>query len=341
MLRNAPHGASSGGGAPGLMSSREYAMRVALHDSDETNFPNLALMKLSAWHKAQGDEVSWFAPDKKLRYDRVYSSKVFTFTPEQILPSGAIKGGTGYGMYLNLPDEIEHICPDYQLYRHKLMLKGRVNKLFDCSMGFLTRGCPNDCPWCIVPKKEGGIRAHADIEEFCRHRHVILMDNNVLAHDHGIKQIEKISRLGLRVDFNQGLDARRIDFSIASRLAALSWFKPLRLACDRNEQMPVVEKTVRILRSAGVKPQRYFCYVLVTDVEEALERVKFLRSLNVDPFAQAYRSFTGTEIPTEKQRRFCRWVNHKALFKSISWEIYWEQERKKLEKRNRQSWLWL
>lgn len=316
-------------------------MRVALHDSDETNFPNLALMKLSAWHKAQGDEVSWFAPDKKLRYDRVYSSKVFTFTPEQILPSGAIKGGTGYGMSLNLPDEIEHICPDYQLYRHKLMLKGRVNKLFDCSMGFLTRGCPNDCPWCIVPKKEGGIRAHADIEEFCRHRHVILMDNNVLAHDHGIKQIEKISRLGLRVDFNQGLDARRIDFSIASRLAALSWFKPLRLACDRNEQMPVVEKTVRILRSAGVKPQRYFCYVLVTDVEEALERVKFLRSLNVDPFAQAYRSFTGTEIPTEKQRRFCRWVNHKALFKSISWEIYWEQERKKLEKRNRQSWLWL
>ena len=192
-------------------------MRVALHDSDETNFPNLALMKLSAWHKAQGDEVSWFAPDKKLRYDRVYSSKIFTFTPEQILPSGAIKGGTGYGMSLNLPDEIEHICPDYQLYRHKLMLKGRVNKLFDCSMGFLTRGCPNDCPWCIVPKKEGGIRAHADIEEFCRHRHVILMDNNVLAHDHGIKQIEKISRLGLRVDFNQALDARRIDFSSSPR----------------------------------------------------------------------------------------------------------------------------
>lgn len=113
------------------MSSREYAMRVALHDSDETNFPNLVLMKLAAWHKAQGDDVSWFVPNEKLRYDRVYSSKVFTFTPEQILPPGAIKGGTGYGMSLNLPDEIEHICPDYDIYRNmsvKLGKKGLAMK---------------------------------------------------------------------------------------------------------------------------------------------------------------------------------------------------------------------
>ena len=127
-------------------------MIVGLHDCDGHGYPNLALMKLSAWHKAQGDDVRWFIP--LAQYDRVYSSKVFTFTPDDpYLPSDAIKGGTGYGASLNLPDEVEHMCPDYELYHCKE------------SYGFLTRGCPNACPWCIVQKKEGKIRAHADIEE--------------------------------------------------------------------------------------------------------------------------------------------------------------------------------
>lgn len=180
-----------------------------------------------------------------------------------------------------------------------------------------------------LEKLEAFIRAHADVEEFCRHRHVVLMDNNVLAHDHGIAQIEKMIRLNLRVDFNQGLDARLIDDLVARRLAALSWFKPLRLACDQKGQMPIVEKAVRLLRAAGAKPKEYFCYVLVTDVEDAHERVMFLRSFGVAPFAQTYRPFSNEVLPTVKQRLFCRWVNHKALFKSVSWNVYWEHERKK------------
>lgn len=307
-------------------------MIVALHDADDTNFPNLALMKLSAWHKGQGDDVIWFAPDTHTRYDRVYSSKVFTWTPEYSrLPTETIKSGIGYGVFDTLPDAVEHTCPDYAMYRHvhERRNKRRKKPEPEYSLGFTTRGCPNTCPWCIVHRKEGNIRAHADVEEFCRHRHVVLMDNNVLAHDHGIAQIEKMIRLNLRVDFNQGLDARLIDDLVARRLAALSWFKPLRLACDQKGQMPIVEKAVRLLRAAGAKPKEYFCYVLVTDVEDAHERVMFLRSFGVAPFAQTYRPFSNEILPTVKQRLFCRWVNHKALFKSVSWNVYWEHERKK------------
>lgn len=305
-------------------------MLIALHDSDNTNFPNLALMKISAWHKGLGHEVEWFSPTESKRYDRVYSSKVFTWTPEDpSLPVDAVKRGTGYGVFQKLPDSVEHTCPDYSIYRHVHARRNAKRKkpVPEYSLGFTTRGCSNSCSWCIVPRKEGHVRAHADVGEFCRHRHVVLLDNNVLAHDHGIAQIDKMARLGLRVDFNQGLDARLIDGSVARRLAALGWFRPLRLACDQRGQMPVVEKAVGLLRAAGARPKEYFCYVLVTDVDEAHERTMFLRGLGLAPFAQVYRDFTNSSMPTTKQRLFCRWVNHKALFKSVSWFAYWEQER--------------
>lgn len=135
-------------------------MIVALHDADDTNYPNLALMKLSAWHKGQGDDVIWFAPDTNTRYDRVYSSKVFTWTPEYSrLPTETIKCGIGYGVFDTLPDAVEHTCPDYAMYRHVHERRNRRRKKPEpeYSLGFTTRGCPNTCPWCIVHRKEGNI----------------------------------------------------------------------------------------------------------------------------------------------------------------------------------------
>lgn len=283
--------------------------RVALHDADNTTFPNLALMKLSSWHKKRGDYLSWY--DSSVRFDLVYSSKVFTFTDNaDLLPDNSIKGGTGYKNSLKLPDEVEHIMPDYGLYMSTF------------SQGFLTRGCPNMCSWCIVPGKEGGIRPNADIEEFLSHKDVVLMDNNVLAHDHGIEQIEKMSRLGIKVDFNQGLDARLIDDGVARRLSKLKWLKPLRLACDSASQMKHIQKAVTLLRYHNCTPRQYFVYLLVKDVDDALERVRFLKGMNLDPFAQPYRDFTTDIEPSKEQKRFARWVNHKAIFKSTTWEDY-------------------
>lgn len=294
-------------------------MIIGLHDSDNTKFPNLALMKLSAWHKKRGDVVSFLEPDKN--YDKIYSSKVFSFTEkDRNLSAGederVIKGGTGYNLTMKLPDEIEHIMPDYSLYG------------LDYSVGFLTRGCIRNCSWCIVPMKEGKIRKHADITEFLAHNKAVLMDNNVLASDFGIDQLDKIAQLGIKVDFNQGLDARLIDNNIAKKLAKIKWLKPVRLACDQKSQMELVEKAIKMLRENGCTPRQYFCYVLVKDVEDALERVEFLRSLKVDPFAQPYRDYNNNIEPTKEQKAFARWVNRKQIFKSCTWEEYKNRKNK-------------
>ena len=148
-------------------------MGIGIHDSDQTKFPNLALMKLSESHKNKGDDVSFFEPGKN--YDWVYSSKVFTFTStDPLLPINSIKGGTGYSLDIYLPYEIEHTMPDYSLYN------------LDYSVGFLTRGCPKKCKHCVVPLKEGDIVPNADITEFLDHNEAVLLDNNVLASKHGI-----------------------------------------------------------------------------------------------------------------------------------------------------------
>ena len=134
--------------------------RIGLIDVDSSRFPNLALMKLSAYHRLRGDSVEWYSPFGE-RYDKVYMSKVFSFTPDYDLAINAnevIKGGTGYCINLEngvevfntdkdliLRNDIEHIYPDYSLYN-----------ITDTAYGFLTRGCPRGCQFCIVKNKEGG-----------------------------------------------------------------------------------------------------------------------------------------------------------------------------------------
>ena len=292
-------------------------MKIGLIDVDGHNYPNLALMKLSAWHKANGDYVGWVNYFEE--YDIVYKSKVFTFSKEDntcINAGRIIKAGTGFRNYTTvLPDEIEHTCPDYSLYPQ-----------YKEAYGFLTRGCPNKCPWCIVPSKEGAIRPHADITEFLDGRkRVILMDNNVLASDWGLSQIEKIVDLGIRVDFNQGLDARIAGGNpdIARLLARVKWIKRIRFACDTKAQMSSVENAVRLLGSYGIKSEKIFCYVLVKqDTDDALERLRFLKKLGITPFAQPYRDFEGKTKITREQRRITHWCNIRQLFNTIDYEDY-------------------
>lgn len=290
-------------------------MKIGLIDVDGHNFPNLALMKISAYHKQKGDLVEFVSINE---YDKTYISKVFSFTLDYLPPFSnlgkVLQGGTGYNEYSKLPDEIEYIMPDYSLYN--------INNI---AYGFLTRGCPRKCDWCIVPKKEGNIKINADITEFWDgQKNVILLDNNILASDFGLKQIEKIIDLGIKVDFNQGLDARIIanNEDIAKLLSRLKWYKPLRMACDTKEQMKSIEKATLLLRKYETTPSNYFIYVLVKDIEDALIRVNFLKNLNLDPFAQPYIDFSGKNKVTKIQRHFSRWVNHKAIFNTVSWKYY-------------------
>lgn len=304
-------------------------MNIGLIDVDgHRGFPNLALMRLSAWHKAQGDSVEWW--NGLTHYDRVYMSKVFTFSPDVEVCINAdeiIKGGTGYKDYGSLPPKVEATPPDYSIYPH-----------FHPAIGFLTRGCIRNCPWCIVPRKEGYIHPAATWEEVKRpdSREIIFLDNNVLAHPHGLAQIDQLGREQVWVDFNQGLDARLITPEVAALLSKLHWIKYVRLACDTSEMLSVIEQATAYMREAGIASYRFWAYALVQDVEEAHKRVLALRDMGVTPFAQPYRDYDGGE-PTAEQKRLARWVNAKSAFQTCRFEDFSPAGRKKYDQAKKEA----
>lgn len=293
-------------------------MKIGLLDIDGHNFPNIALMKLSAYHKRQNHNVSWYTGIE--RFDRVYMSKVFTFSPDEgriIQADEIIHGGTGYKIYdQNLPEEIEHIAPDYSIYPQ-----------FSEAYGFLTRGCINKCPFCIVPQKEGMIRPHADIDEFLSGRkHAILMDNNILACNWGLQQIEKIASSKTKVDFNQGLDCRIIaaNKDIAKLLKRVHWIRFIRMAYDSSSITNQVETAISHLNNAGIPSSKLFFYMLVKKdgINDAEARAMRLKRFGCVPFAMSYRDFTTNEPISDEQRQFAWWVNRKEAFNTTTWQQF-------------------
>ncbi len=285
--------------------------KIGLIDVDGHNFPNLALMKISGYHKSQGDMVEWV--NHLDTYDTVYKSKVFTFTPDNtfhVKANNIVKGGTGYSMTEEL--FCDTVQPDYNLYPK-----------YPHAYGFLTRGCIRRCSWCIVPKKEGNIKPYDDIENILQNRSsAILMDNNVLAHEYGLQQIEKIIKIGCKVDFNQGLDARLVTDDIAIILSKVKWIKSIRFACDTMAGIEPLCKAVEKLNRNGIKSYRISVYVLVKDVDDAHSRTEIIRKLGAKPFAQPYRDFTAKCQPTYEQRLFTEYVNRKKNFYSSDWSSF-------------------
>jgi len=299
-------------------------MKIGLLDIDGHNFPNLALMKLSACHKRIGDTVEWYDVFSG-RYDIVYKAKIFTFTPDYeyyINAEQIIQGGTGYSDLRKLPLEVDIQPNDYSLYPK-----------FKHALGFLTRGCIRKCSWCIVPEKEGKIRGDADIGYILQDRKsAILMDNNVLACDWGLTQIEKIANLGVRVDFNQGLDARLVTPEIAKLLSQVKWIdNTIRFSCDTKDTFDNIVAAKALLNAYGFKG-KIFVYVLLTDdINECLSRImnidfldfeNAIRTYKVKIFAQPYIDFSGKKIIPQWQRDMARWCNNKRLFYSDTFENY-------------------
>ena len=285
-------------------------IRIGLIDVDSHNFPNLCLMKLSAYHKAQGHQVCFWNP--LFYFDVVYKSRVFTdtYSKDNITVRNAgqvIKGGTGYGPGPDLPDEIEHSYPDYSLYP----------QYSETAYGFLSRGCPRGCGFCIVGGKEGRkSRKVADLSEFWRgQREIKLMDANLLACPDHEKLLLQLAESRALVDFSQGLDIRLITRDNVALLNQVRT-KAVHFAWD-NPDEDLTRYFRQFLEWTSIKNPRLRRVYLLTNYgsthEQDLYRVETLRQMGFDPYVMIYEKPTAPPITRHLQR----WVNNKRLFYAI------------------------
>ena len=300
-------------------------MRIGLIDVDSDNFPNLPLMKLSAWHKQQGDEVMLYEPlfhSYGEPLDKVYMSKVFSFSPDYqycINAKEVVKGGSGYCISLKdgkevfdkskdieLPYEIEHIYPDYSLYN-----------ITDTAYGFLTRGCPRGCHFCHVACKEG-LKSHkvADLSEFWRgQKNIVLCDPNILACKDSNDLLQQLIDSKAWIDINQGLDIRLMTEDRA-RLIKQMKIKELHFAWDRYEDKDIVVPKFKMFKEVtGIDIRKLIVFVLCgfdTTIEQDLERIYTLRDLGYWAYVMLYDK---EHIPKgHKLRKMARWVNNRFIF---------------------------
>lgn len=285
-------------------------IRIGLIDVDSHNFPNLCLMKLSAYHKAQGHQVCFWNP--LFYFDVVYKSRVFTdtYSKDNITVRNAgqvIKGGTGYGPGPDLPDEIEHSYPDYSLYP----------QYSETAYGFLSRGCPRGCGFCIVGGKEGRkSRKVADLSEFWRgQREIKLMDANLLACPDHEKLLLQLAGSRALVDFSQGLDIRLITRDNVALLNQVRT-KAVHFAWDNSDE-DLTRYFRQFLEWTSIKNPRLRRVYLLTNYgsthEQDLYRVETLRQMGFDPYVMIYERPTAPPITRHLQR----WVNNKRLFYAI------------------------
>ena len=285
-------------------------LNVGLIDVDGHNWPNLCLMKLSAYHKAKGDNVEWWRPEG--RYDLVYKSRVFTdlYSKDAITVTNAervICGGTGYKKPDKLPDEVEHTFPDYALYP----------QFSDTAYGFLTRGCPRSCPFCIVSGKEGRRSVkHADLSEFWdEQREIKLMDANLLACPDHEELLAQLAESRAYVDFSQGLDIRLITPDNVALLNKIRT-KAVHFAWD-NPNIDLTPQFQRFVELTNIKSDRRRRVYVLTNFnsthEQDLYRVDALRALGYDPYVMIYDRPSAPPVTRQLQR----WVNNKRIFHTV------------------------
>lgn len=297
-------------------------MRIGLIDVDGHNFPNLPLMKLSAFHKANGDSVEMYSPMFSGHMDRVYMSKVFSFTPDYpyyIDADTVIRGGSGYAMHLEnnvevydksldlpLPEEVEKIYPDYSLYN-----------ITDNAYGFMTRGCPRGCDFCIVGKKEGrNTITVASLDTFWNgQKHITLLDPNPIAAKEWKENLGQLIDSKATVDFTQGIDIRMMTEEKAEYFKRIK-VDALHFAWDRYEDKDIVVPKLQAFKEiTGINYRKLIVYVLInfnTTQEQDLERVYTLRDLGYSPFVMIYNKYNCPK--GSYPRRLQRYVNSRWIF---------------------------
>lgn len=310
---------------------------IGLIDVD-SKIPNLALMKISSYYKSLGEEVEFVQEEKE--YEKIFASSIFTRSKpicENLLDKYGDKieiGGTGWDIEKWLPDEIEKMKPDYDLYSvddiyHKMqgtMTKERKRKkakeIVDAGMGFTSRGCIRKCGFCFVPQKEGEFRDVAEIKDLINPRSnvLILHDNNFTADPFCIDKLKEIKERELKVDINQGCDVRIMTDEKAYWLGQVKHLRSLHYAWDLMGFEKQVLEGIEVL-SKHVKKYKHMCFMLVgfnTTFEEDMYRFKTLTSLKVDPYVMRYNE-RKDDI---RLNHFARWVNGRIYRKCTDFEDY-------------------
>lgn len=282
-------------------------MKIGLIDVDGHNFPNLPLMKLSAHHKARGDDVEMIFPMH--HYDRVYMSKVFDFTPDfntVINADEIVTGGSGYDLKSLLSKEIETIYPDYSLYNIK-----------NTAYGFLTRGCPRKCAFCIVSKKEGRkSKKVSDLRQFWDgQKEIKLLDPNLLACTERLELLDQLIKSKAWVDFTQGLDIRLMTDDCIDKFKQIKT-KMIHFAWDGEKDSDTIIKNLMHFKQAtNIDMRKARIYVLVnfdTSFEYDLERIYKINEHGYDPYVMIYEK----ESCDKKYNHLQRWVNNKYIYRS-------------------------
>lgn len=282
-------------------------MKVGLIDVDGHNFPNLALMKIAGYHKSLGDSVEWAFPISP--YDRIYKSKVFTFTPDdtRIYQSSEIlKGGTGYDIKSKLPSEIENFTqPDYSIYPQ-----------YPFSIQFYSRGCIRNCPFCLVNAKEGSIHPITPMALNPNGRWIEVLDNNFFANPEWRDAVRHLKSQNQPVKFH-GVDIRIMDSDQAAALNSLKIKHGIHIAWD----LPNIDLTERLqMLSTHIKTYKIVCYVLIgfnSTPSQDLFRLRTLKRLGILPFVQPYRDYLNKRVPSQYEKDLAHWANRAWLFKSI------------------------
>ena len=279
-------------------------MKIGLYNL-EPKIENTAMMQVSQYYKQNGNQVEIYNPLFHKSYDKVYAFSIFNFTDKGYIREGIICGGTGFDINCKLPKEIEECDFDYNIFPN-------------CKTSYVwfSRGCIRKCSFCVVWKKEGLIHSVKPKPLNPKGEYISIMDNNFFANPKWREAIEQLIKWNQPVDFQSGIDVRIFNDEQGKALQKLRLYKQIHIAWD-NPKDDLKDK-IELLKQY-IKAHKIMCYVLIgydSSKEEDLNKIEKLRELKIDPFVMPYNKFD------RYQKDFARWVNRKAIFKSVKWEDY-------------------